>query len=685
MVDYNELRKKFPVKPGQAKRKAAIKAIAREYERKKAAIEGLKAPVMKKGIVFYAVVIIGLLMLGSLVLSATGKGGRERISRAQLDVRKSVDSLAVALGRYRYHVGEYPSTEEGLEQLAKSPVLRKGWNGPYIKKVVKDPWGHDYVYVRNGEAENPTLYSKGPDGLAGTTDDVLPEAKLFDEAFRDTTWTQGWMPYQLRGYVVAPDERTKKRVEEEVRQILNPVLPVEGETVLKDWTFAGRKATVKLPLSEKAQGSFVALRFGGVLVRTTVSLNGSEIAVREADDRDFELDVSKSVSFTSPNELMLSFADSEKDAKALFREVTLVVEDAEDRMVWDSLDIETVALSEEEAKLHIAYSTPVGEVENDLTLRNPIAWTPERPFVYTYKVCDKPHRYVIRTLLSKDDGHVMLNGQPLVVKGVLLDSDVGEEGMAFSATVLRRRLRMLKDMGANAVFVKRSDRLMQALCDETGLLCWEIAGREKAPREAELIGTFGASPSPDFWRLRAKWNDRAKTVRLLPHWSWDGKEGEPIDVVCCTSGDSAELYLNGDSQGRRTGDDLTWKVPYEAGELKVIAFKGETPIGEDVLVTAGSPYAVALSSDLEALADGEETVVTARVVDEDGRETPVADVEIRFAIEEDGVGHDAFQVPCPKEGKAVCIVRRTGGSGLPLVIKAESKGLRAGKLTLPRR
>ena len=105
MVDYNELRKKFPPKdPSKTKRAAAIKAIAREYERKRAEL-GLKSPpVMKKGIVFYAVVVIGLLMLGALVLSATGRGGRKWNSRADIQARKSVDALATALGRYRYHV-----------------------------------------------------------------------------------------------------------------------------------------------------------------------------------------------------------------------------------------------------------------------------------------------------------------------------------------------------------------------------------------------------------------------------------------------------------------------------------------------------------------------------------------------------------------------------------------------------
>ena len=71
MTDYKELRKKFPAKkPVSAHRssKAAVKAIAREYEMKKAKLAGA-APVMKKGIAYYAVIIIGLLILGSMVLS----------------------------------------------------------------------------------------------------------------------------------------------------------------------------------------------------------------------------------------------------------------------------------------------------------------------------------------------------------------------------------------------------------------------------------------------------------------------------------------------------------------------------------------------------------------------------------------------------------------------------------------
>lgn len=219
MIDYKELRRKFPEKRQNAMRKsskAAIKAIAREYEMKKAELTGA-APVMKKGIVFYAVVIIGLLIVGSMVLSVCGKGGRTPIPLKPMQARKSMDSLAVALGRFKFHTGEYPSNAEGLGALAAKQFLKKGWDGPYVNHIVPDPWGNEYVYETRPEGGHPVLYSKGADGRAGTTDDVLPEQEQFEMPFKDTSWTNGWAPYRLRGVVVAPDEETKRRVQEEMK------------------------------------------------------------------------------------------------------------------------------------------------------------------------------------------------------------------------------------------------------------------------------------------------------------------------------------------------------------------------------------------------------------------------------------------------------------------------------------
>ena len=243
MVDYNELRKKFRAKKPAAdddknplhrkSSRAAVKAIAREYEMKKAELQGSGAPTIKRGPVFYLALIAILAIVGGLVLSRGDLSlGKKRIERKPLMARKAMDSLSVALGRYKFHVGEYPTTEEGLKVLAyrRPEEIRKirrahpakdgfrGWDGPYVDHIVNDPWGHEYVTETRPEGGNPILYSKGPDGRAGTTDDVMPDQLSFDAAFRDTTWTNNWAPAELRGVVVAPDEKTKKRVQDAMKK-----------------------------------------------------------------------------------------------------------------------------------------------------------------------------------------------------------------------------------------------------------------------------------------------------------------------------------------------------------------------------------------------------------------------------------------------------------------------------------
>ena len=232
MVDYSELKKKYKAtKPvaKSAKTKAAVKAIAREYAMKKADL-GLGAPTFKRGPLFYGLIIVLLVVLGSLIVPGITSGsltmGKKRIERNDLMARKAMNSLSVALGRYKFHVGDYPTTEEGLavlayrkpEELRKIRRAHKGWDGPYVDHIVNDPWGRPYVYETRPEGGHPILYSKGPDGRAGTLDDVLPDQLSFEAAFNDTSWTNHWAPADLRGYVVAPDEQTRKRVQESMKK-----------------------------------------------------------------------------------------------------------------------------------------------------------------------------------------------------------------------------------------------------------------------------------------------------------------------------------------------------------------------------------------------------------------------------------------------------------------------------------
>jgi general secretion pathway protein G len=218
-IDYVSLRKKFPSKnKSAAKHKAAIKAIRREYEQKRGEL-GLKAPTMRKGLLFYFFIIACLVVLGTAVLSVAGNSQRPKHPHiSEINARKAMDALCIALGRFKFHVGRYPTNEEGLHALEAITPALKGWFGPYIRKLNPDPWGRQYVYEFVPGEEFPVLYSSGPDRKIGTTDDIMPKRELFNEPFENVAWTNKWMPYYLRGYVLAPDEETRKKMQEEVKK-----------------------------------------------------------------------------------------------------------------------------------------------------------------------------------------------------------------------------------------------------------------------------------------------------------------------------------------------------------------------------------------------------------------------------------------------------------------------------------
>jgi len=767
MVDYNALRKKFPTKdPGKRKRAAAIRAIAREYELKRAALGG--PPVFRKGVVFYAVVIMGLAILGSLVLSVCGKGGRSRVSRAEIQAKKSVAAVAVALGRYRYHVGKYPSTEEGLAALSEITPGKKGWNGPYVNHVVDDPWGHPYVYACNADDECPTLYSKGADGLAGTTDDVLPDRALYDEPFRDTSWTKGWMPYYLRGYVLANDERQRASIQEQVDSVLEAERPpAEGEFLLRDgWEFSRDKAewrSVRVPhdwsvdpragegrgvgwyrrpleLPRSSAGKFVALRFGGVMSNPQVFLNGERLDGPGGGSAPFQVDVSAKLRFGERNELLVMADASAPHGRwhsgaGLCRDVRLVVEDYEDRVLWGSVRISASDITPERAKVQVVYKTPVSasEIVNEFEVERPVLWDVANPRLYETRICGRTYRYGIRTAGFGADGVFRLNGRPLRLRGVRLRPDLGPLGAAFDAEAMRRRLETMKDMGVNALAVDGAEppQELLELCDELGILvCGDSRGDGVHPCVAGLpaegcdFGQFGfdavvdtepgeagprctsdgacdlcAMPKDRFWQCRSLWNDRSETVHLATHWSLGGSEGEKVHVVCYTSGDSAELFVNGESAGRRDNrDGVSWDVPYEPGEISVVAFRNGHPIGEDSRRTAFKPAAVRLTPDRTELSDGELAFVKVEIEDEDGTVLPLAEDRVEFSIDGPGeivaVGNGSPSSPGSfagnstlelYRGRALAIVRRTGGSGLPVRLVASARGVRPASAAIPRR
>ena len=175
--------------------------------------------------------------------------------------------------------------------------------------------------------------------------------------------------------------------------------------------------------------------------------------------------------------------------------------------------------------------------------------------------------------------------------------------------------------------------------------------KEYWPSRSAYFGIFDLAglPKDRYWLYRSRWNESSPTLHVLPHWTWPEREGKVTPVYCYTSYPSAELFVNGISQGRRTKDPakrldryrLRWNdVVYRPGELRVVAYDScGRKAGERIVRTAGAPSGLELTADRKNLSapsvvsTPDLAFVTVRVVDRDGNLCPVASDRLSFAAE----------------------------------------------------
>ncbi|MBI1388788.1 MAG: type II secretion system protein GspG [bacterium] len=115
------------------------------------------------------VTIIGILA-GAVLVNIGGQTEKAKITRAKSDI----STIETALNLYEIQIGQYPTTDQGLQALIEDPGGVEGWNKPFLnKKNFRDPWGNDYRYrIPGSQGINFDLYSTGPDGQEGTDDDI---------------------------------------------------------------------------------------------------------------------------------------------------------------------------------------------------------------------------------------------------------------------------------------------------------------------------------------------------------------------------------------------------------------------------------------------------------------------------------------------------------------------------------
>ena len=227
-------------------------------------------------------------------------------------------------------------------------------------------------------------------------------------------------------------------------------------------------------------------------------------------------------------------------------------------------------------------------------------------------------------------------------------------------------------------------------------------------------------PKDRYYLYRSHWNKGEETLHILPHWTWPGREGEVTPIFVYTNYPSAEVFINGKSQGKRTKDltvtaensadsasiadfkrqkryRLMWMdTKYEPGTVKVVAYneKGEA-VAEKEIHTAGKPDHIELVADRnEIKADGKDlSFVTVRVVDKDGNLCPDAQHLIKYAVKGAGTYRagangdptslELFHVPQMKvfNGMMTAVVQSTGKPG-EITLTATGKGLKSGRLVL---
>jgi beta-galactosidase len=197
-----------------------------------------------------------------------------------------------------------------------------------------------------------------------------------------------------------------------------------------------------------------------------------------------------------------------------------------------------------------------------------------------------------------------------------------------------------------------------------------------------------------FYLYQAHWRPDFPMAHILPHWNWPERIGQVTPVFVYTSGDSAELFLNGKSLGLKKKNEfeyrLRWNdVVFQPGELKVVAYKNGKKWATDEMKTTGAAAKLLLSADRSKIsADGKDlSFITVTVADKDGQLVPRSKNKIQFTVagpgeivatdNGDATSFESFQSPEHNayNGLALVILRSKAGQTGTIKLVAKADGL----------
>ncbi|HKB90491.1 MAG TPA: beta-galactosidase GalB [Opitutaceae bacterium] len=228
-------------------------------------------------------------------------------------------------------------------------------------------------------------------------------------------------------------------------------------------------------------------------------------------------------------------------------------------------------------------------------------------------------------------------------------------------------------------------------------------GKLKVPSRSSYFGIIDLAgfKKDRFFIYQARWRPDFPMAHILPHWNWPDRVGQVTPVHVYTSGDEAELFLNGKSLGRKKKGSFEYRlrwddVVYQPGELHVVAYKSGAKWAEDTVKTTGAAAKIALQPDHATIkADGYDlSYVTVQISDRSGLMVPRSKNHVTFEItgpgeiaavdNGDATSFEPFQATERKAYNGLClvIVRSKAGEAGKIVLKAKSAGLDSAEVSI---
>ncbi|MBR2149890.1 MAG: DUF4982 domain-containing protein [Prevotella sp.] len=277
------------------------------------------------------------------------------------------------------------------------------------------------------------------------------------------------------------------------------------------------RCTVEVPQGYDA----AELVFDGAMAEPRVSINGREAGYWAYGYNAFRVDVTpflntQPTSLTSELDISVHLQNLEESSRwypgaGLYRPVSLVLTQKSHIDDW-SLYVRTLDIDAKKNTANVAVDVRVVEAEPDmrmilslddaegrnvvsrsvvsldnglisktLSIPQPQLWSPESPYLYTLTarlvkdgkdVDCKTVKTGIRTVRVSREHGFQLNGVTRKIKGVCLHHDLGPLGAAVNKSALIRQIKMLKDMGCDAIRTAHNmpSTWQMEICDSLGMM-----------------------------------------------------------------------------------------------------------------------------------------------------------------------------------------------------------------------